>query len=151
MKINCLLVLLFACTAVTNCINSGNVEKMKHRKKVTKKVRKYSNINTMIGNTTKEGNKRSSDSFSYSPLADYQSPSSYSLDNFESPSSHPTYQDDQNMRSLDSFEFLNGASISSQMMLHLPVPFCQFTDICKNNFYSLQMIIRLLSAVERYL
>ena len=133
MKVKCLVVLLFACGVVTNCINANNLEKIKHRKKVIKKVRKYNYINTASGNITKEGNRRSSDSFFYSLPADYNSPSSYITPNhFQSSSSHPSYQDDQDTRSLDSLGFLNGASISSQILLSLPVPFCQFTDICKN-------------------
>ena len=35
------------------------------------------------------------------------------------------------IRNLNLMSFLEGASITSHVSLHLPVPVCQFTDICK--------------------
>ena len=122
------LLLIIVCICATTCFKQDKGGKILHKKKVAKKIRKLSNLR---GNVTNEENRRSYDSFStspsYSPTYDYQSPAS-------SPSEEDT-------RSLDIFGFLNGASISSHLSLHLPIPLCQFTDICKKDSLLTKIII----------
>ena len=121
------LVLIIVCICATTCFKQDKGGKILHKKKVAKKIRKLSNLR---GNVTKEDNRRSYNSFStspsYSPTYDYQSPAS------------PTSEEDT--RSLDIFGFLNGASISSHLSLHLPIPLCQFTDMCKNYSYQYSIL-----------
>ena len=103
------LLLIIVCICTTTCFNQDKHGKILHKKKVAKKIRK---LNTLRSNVTNDNNRRSYDSFSplspYSPTYEYQS--------LASPPS------EEDTRSLDFFRFLNGASISSHLSLHLPIP-----------------------------
>ena len=80
-----------------------SVEKSQQKKKVAWKIKKL--INSTLENRR-----------SYQPMQyQYQSP----------------IEDSADVRNLDLMGFLEGASINSHVSLHLPIPVCQFTDICK--------------------
>ena len=84
-----------------------------HKKnmKMSKKVKKLVRV---VGNMTNEANRRSYDPLSYSsPSYSYQSP-----------------VPEQGTRSLDLLGFLDGASLTSHVSLHFPIPLCQLTDMC---------------------
>ena len=100
----CLFFLVLSCVVASS---PENTRKVKMSKKVKKLVR-------TVGNITSEANRRSYDAPSYSsPTYDYQSPSSV-----------------QDTRSLDLLGFLDGASLTSHVSLHFPIPLCQLTDMC---------------------
>jgi len=85
-----------------------NTKKVKMSKKVKKLVR------VIGGNITSEANRRSYEAPSYSSSTyDYQSPTPV-----------------QDTRSLDLLGFLDGASLTSHVSLHFPIPLCQLTDMC---------------------